>query len=220
MKNNKPDQIYKNAYIYLITVVEKNSSLYGKKYVGKSNGNDKYYITGGAIVNRIINKYGTGSINKQIIIKQPMTLNQLNELKRYYIKYYKTLKPNGLNLTLGGDGSGTNYNHTIYNFEHKDGRKISCTQYKLKNKYTLDKGSLSRVCSGKVKSIKGWGLVGWIDKPHQGRNKTIHNFEHKDGRKISCTQSKLRVKENLNDGHLSSVCSGNRKSTGGWFIQK
>lgn len=50
------------------------------------------------------------------------------------------------------------YNHTIFDFIHDDGARMSCTQYELREKFGLNHGNLSLMCSGKRKSCGGWRL--------------------------------------------------------------
>ena len=51
------------------------------------------------------------------------------------------------------------YNHTIYNFEHRDGTTFSGTKYEFRMKYNLNSGHVGAVVSGTCKTIKGWHLV-------------------------------------------------------------
>jgi hypothetical protein len=86
-------------YIYLIYDLIKNKPY----YVGKHNGYNKRYITGGKILNRYISLYGIDNFfirfDKRII--EYTTPNDLDSLEEYYIKKFKT-KINGGNLTHGG----------------------------------------------------------------------------------------------------------------------
>jgi hypothetical protein len=51
------------------------------------------------------------------------------------------------------------YDHTIYSFVHKSGITEDCTQNELLKKYKLNKGNLSSMIRGDVKSVKGWRLA-------------------------------------------------------------
>ena len=90
------------GYIYLIT-----DTTNGMKYTGKHH----YHIEGQLDPNY----HGSGTIIKNIYKKRPETLKeeyiktcyseeQMNSDEQYYIKLFKTLWPNGYNLTEGGDG--------------------------------------------------------------------------------------------------------------------
>lgn len=50
------------------------------------------------------------------------------------------------------------YDTTIHNFQHKDGRSETCTQYELRTKYNLYHQHLSSVVHGKRRSTGGWSL--------------------------------------------------------------
>ena len=90
------------GYIYLIT-----DTTNGMKYTGKHH----YHIEG-----QLDPSYhGSGTIIKNIYKKRPETLREeyiktcyseeeLCSDEQYYIKLFKTLWPNGYNLTEGGDG--------------------------------------------------------------------------------------------------------------------
>jgi hypothetical protein len=90
------------GYIYLIT-----DTTNGMKYTGKHH----YHIEGQLDPNY----HGSGVIIKNIYKKRPETLKEeyiktcyseeeMNSDEQYYIKLFKTLYPNGYNLTEGGDG--------------------------------------------------------------------------------------------------------------------
>lgn len=90
------------GYIYLIT-----DTTNGMKYTGKHH----YHIEGQLDPNY----HGSGTIIKNIYKKRPETLKEeyiktcyseeeMCSDEKYYIKLFKTLWPNGYNLTEGGDG--------------------------------------------------------------------------------------------------------------------
>ena len=90
------------GYIYLIT-----DTTNGMKYTGKHH----YHIEGQLDKNY----HGSGTIIKNIYKKRPETLKEeyiktcyseeeMCSDEQYYIKVFKTLWPNGYNLTEGGDG--------------------------------------------------------------------------------------------------------------------
>ena len=94
--------IYMVGYIYLIT-----DTTNGMKYTGKHH----YHIEGQLDPNY----HGSGVIIKNIYKKRPETLKEeyiktcyseeeLCSDEQYYIKLFKTLYPNGYNLTEGGEG--------------------------------------------------------------------------------------------------------------------
>ena len=99
------------AYIYKLTDTRN-----CKIYIGKTNGNQKSYFTGGNIPRRIVKKYGKDVFKKDIIIKGNFNNKLLNELERHYIQLFNSKNTNiGYNLTYGGDGIGG----LVFSEEHK-----------------------------------------------------------------------------------------------------
>lgn len=52
-----------------------------------------------------------------------------------------------------------NYDHTIYQFQHRDGQIEISTRFDLQMKYNLSQSQLSQVISGKIKTVRGWRVV-------------------------------------------------------------
>ena len=48
---------------------------------------------------------------------------------------------------------------TAFVFVHKDGLIRNCTKYELQTEFNLDGGAMSRLCSGKYKTHKGWSIT-------------------------------------------------------------
>jgi group I intron endonuclease len=90
-----------NGHIYLLT-----DNRNGKQYVGKHNGTDTNYFSGGIIPNKIAKKYGKEIFTKIILENNIIDDNILLEKEIFYIEKYNTFN-NGYNLTKGGDGGGT-----------------------------------------------------------------------------------------------------------------
>jgi len=56
------------------------------------------------LIGRAINKYGEHNF-KWVTIDHCDSKEELNEMEFHYIKQYNSFKPNGYNMTLGGEGS-------------------------------------------------------------------------------------------------------------------
>jgi group I intron endonuclease len=89
----------------------------GKKYIGQTknynrrctqhrNSNERGFLFKSAI-----QKYGWDSFTHEIL-KDSLTVDEANELEKYFIKKYNTLAPNGYNLRTGGENS-------VYTEEYK-----------------------------------------------------------------------------------------------------
>lgn len=100
--------------IYLRT-----NTVNGKKYVGQAKDfkrreyqwHDTKQSYAGALINNARKKYGVENFKTEIL-DECETLEEANELEKYYIKKLNTKFPNGYNLTNGGEG--------IEGFEHSE----------------------------------------------------------------------------------------------------
>ena len=90
------------GYIYLIT-----NNITNKQYVGKHKYSkpelDESYITSGTLINKSIEKYGLENFTRELVDIAD-SYEDLNNLEKYYIRFYNCRVPNGYNLTSGGDG--------------------------------------------------------------------------------------------------------------------
>lgn len=81
-----------------------------KLYIGKTNNFEKrklehtrYDIDNGNIFHKALKKYGLDNFEWEII-DEAEGLEAINVLEKYYIEKYNSYKPNGYNMTKGGDG--------------------------------------------------------------------------------------------------------------------
>lgn len=51
------------------------------------------------------------------------------------------------------------FDHAIYTFQHPVHGTVSCTKYELYKKYSLNRGGVSALVSGKMKSSKNWVII-------------------------------------------------------------
>lgn len=93
---------------YIIYKVTNN--LNGMVYIGKTDCFEKrkrehtqYDINDNCIFHRALKKYGEENFTWEVIDKA-VGLEAINNLERHYIKLYDSYKPNGYNMTKGGDG--------------------------------------------------------------------------------------------------------------------
>lgn len=73
----------------------------------------------------------------------------------------KRTKEQNLQNSIRNSGpNNPNADTTIYHFIHKDGREEQCTRYEFRLRHPLDDiGGISKVLSGKLKTIKGWSIT-------------------------------------------------------------
>lgn len=95
--------ISNEGYIYITTNI-----INGKKYIGQTNGNSKYYIGGGKLFLKAFKKYGRKSFRKKIL--EICDIEKLDEREIFWIKNFNADNdPNFYNLSSGGKG-GVNEN--------------------------------------------------------------------------------------------------------------
>lgn len=92
------------GYIYMLTDIRN-----GKKYIGKHNGTNSNYWSGGLIPNRIANKYGK-EVFERVIIEDGLSIDIIDDREKYYITLHNTIQE-GYNISEGGDGGDTISNH-------------------------------------------------------------------------------------------------------------
>ena len=183
------------GYIYLIT-----DTTNGMKYAGKHH----YHIEGQLDPNY----HGSGTIIKNIYKKRPETLKEeyiktcyseeeMNSDEQYYIKLFKTLWPNGYNLTEGGDGG-------IPSEEVKkkmsNAKKGKPAHNKGKPMSEKQKKKLSDSLKGRTSPMKGRTSPN-KGKPMSEEQKKKLSNAHK-GKTMSEEQKKKIIESNTN-GKLS-----------------
>lgn len=82
----------------------------GKQYVGQTTDFENREETwrysndyAGSLINRAREKYGYDNWSVKVLVECD-TQDELNKWESYFIKELNTFKPNGYNLTYGGDG--------------------------------------------------------------------------------------------------------------------
>ena len=187
------------GYIYLIT-----DTTNGMKYTGKHH----YHIEGQLDPNY----HGSGTIIKNIYKKRPETLKEeyiktcyseeeMCSDEQYYIKVFKTLWPNGYNLTEGGDGgipseetrkkmseSRSSEKNPMFGKHHSDETKQKISRvHKGKQTSEETKKKLSSALKGRIMSDEHKKKIGEASK---GRH---HSEESK--KKMSETKKGLQSGE-------------------------
>lgn len=217
------------GYIYLIT-----DTTNGMKYTGKHH----YHIEGQLDPNY----HGSGIIISRIYKERPETLKEeyiktcyseeeMCSDEQYYIKVFKTLWPNGYNLTEGGDGVipceevrkkiSETKKGKIFSEEHK--KKLSLAR---KGIPSPNKGKhLSEDYKRKISDSKKGKMVG--DKnPFYGKHHT-EEFKKKMSKKVlQFTLDGVFIREwestmecgrnGYSHSAVSACCQGKRKSHKGF----
>ena len=133
-----------------------------------------------------LNKNGEESFD-WIVLEECKSKDELDEREKYYIAKFDTMRPNGYNLTLGGDGGTLGYRHTKESI-----KKMS------KPKSKEHKEKLSKLAKGRRLSKETRRK---ISKFMSERNKG--NKHSKETRRKISEKAKLRVgKLNPNYGNI------------------
>lgn len=178
-----------------------------------------YYIGKGcgvrAWANHRINSKGvhTPPHDRVIILETNLTSVGAFALERRMIRWYgRKDKKTGilLNKTDGGEG----LDGAVRTDEWK--RKIS-ESHKGKSK------TAEHIAN--IKNLFKKGNVPWNKNLpgttyEKNRNQTIYTFKHSSGMIETCTMYQLREKYNLQQGNLSNMVHGRKKSHLGWTIEK
>lgn len=98
------------------------ATINGKSYIGLFSGkylskrkrehkNDALCKRDNTYFHNVIRKYGWQNVDYEILENYIQDFELLKEKERFYILKYDTYRPNGYNMTLGGDGA-FGYKHT------------------------------------------------------------------------------------------------------------
>lgn len=156
----------------------------GKQYVGQTNDFKQRECDwkctkssyAGAYIDNARKKYGLENWKVEIL-KECDTQEELNEWEIYYIKKYNTKKPNGYNLTDGGN-STTGYKHTEETIErirhygmYESSYRKQVLQYDLDGNFIREWMSVSECCRN--------GYQGVISACCRGERRRYKGFQWK-----------------------------------------
>jgi hypothetical protein len=194
---------------YVYAYLRKDGSPY---YIGKGTGNRAWVPHRyKSPKNNYYKGIATPSEDRIVILESNLTSIGAFALERRMIKWYgrKDLGTGILhNKTDGGEGM----DNVVRTDEWKSNISKS---HKGKPKSEKHKESLSKSLLGNVPWNKGI-----FEKRAYRSNPTIYNFNHTDGSKETCTMYELREKYNLQQGNLSAMVAGRKKSCAGWVIER
>lgn len=166
-------------------------------------------------IDKVLRKYGKDNFEISII-DNAITIDELNEKEMYWISHFDSIKPNGYNLCIGGDNT-KGYSHRL-----ESRLKMSESQYKrnMKGENNPFYGK-EHSDETKKKMKKSWEKRQNADEL---KRQLIENAAKKNRRKVINIDTKevfdsvrdAAEKYNLKETHISRVCRGGRKRTGGF----
>lgn len=110
-------------------------------------------------------------------------------------------------------------NSPRHEFLHIDGREFCGTQYDLRNYSGLSQPMVSCLIRGKIKTAKGWMLKGTDPKAINGRDPTVREFVHNDGRRfVGTVYDFLLANAMIDSGSVSKMVNGKLGKVNGWRI--
>ena len=165
----------------------------GKQYVGQANDfkqrecewkcTKKHYA--GKVIDNARAKYGVENFTVEIL-KECETQDELNKWEIYYIKELNTKKPNGYNMTDGGETS-SGYNLTKEHIERiKEYGMYESTCRKPVLQYDLDGNFIKEWISASSCKREGGYNQGVVSACCRGERRRYKNYQwkYKDGDEI------------------------------------
>ena len=174
----------------------------GKQYVGQTNNFEKRERDwkclsrsyAGQVIDNARKKYGLENWKVEIL-KECTNKEELNKWELYYVEKYNTRKPNGYNMTNGGDGI-EGYQHTeevkkrlSYYGRYCSHHRKNVLQYTLNGEFVKEWCSISecirngyssavgRCCLGKRKSANGFI---WLFKTSNEIPKNVKPYDFEE----------------------------------------
>lgn len=121
------------------------------------------------------------------------------------------------------------YDWTIHNLEHKDGRCWSGTQYAMHEELSLTRSLANLLLKGKIRSARGWYLQGrrpsvfnrasGIGADHHMYRHEVIRFMHMDGREFVGTQHDFRSVSSLSKSAACNLARGKVRVANGWYVE-
>lgn len=185
----------------------------GKTYIGQTVRSlderiAEHIRKSNSAVGKALNKYGKESFNIEII-DEANNIDELNKREIEWIQYYGCVSPFGYNLCYGG-GNTIGYNHT------KESRKLMSEKrgryFKKENPFYGKTHSFEQRKKWSEER-KGRDMSRVTKASSEVRRKQVLNL---DTGEVFDSVKEAAEKYGLKATHISRVCVGKRKRTGGF----
>lgn len=181
-------------------IYEIKNKVTGEPYIGYStrfNSNEEFqkskYWGSGSYLKNAIKKYGKENFNRKVLLRNIFNFQELKQYEILWIHKKNSKRPNGYNLTDGGDGTlGSHWQLTP----------------KTKQK-------MSEIHKGEKNPM--WGK-GYLRKGEKHHNAVRVTFISPKGQKFFLISYQQFSKDNeLDPGTMVKVLQGKRKQHKGWM---
>lgn len=145
-------------YIYKTTNLVTNEIYVGQRKIRQKLPQNDGYLGSGVLLRLSVRKYGAENFKKEILQTSIETLEEANNLEKFFISDLNSLFPNGLNLTLGGN-SICGYSHSEETKKKMSASSIGKSkspEHNLKNSQSHKGHKLTEETKKKIsESLKG-----------------------------------------------------------------
>ena len=120
------------------------------------------------------------------------------------------------------------FDHTIYDLVHRDGREWSGTQFAMAADLGMSRPLANMLVKGRVKTACGWWRKGERPKfrgadfsgsGHPMYRAEVIEFRHVDGRRFTGTQYELHLTHGIAKSMVCRLARGQFRCAKGWYVE-
>ena len=189
----------------------------GKIYIGKTTRTTKERMTehrrrSESVIDKAIKKYGIENFSVEVI-DEATTAEELDVKEIYWVEHYQSMIPNGYNQCYGGK--------TSVGFHHRAESKAKMSNAK-KDAYNGPNnpfyGKKHSDESKKKMSQKRKNMAHLTDEQikHVRESHHVKKVRNIETQEVFSSIKEAAEKHNIPPTHITRVCKGKRKSTGGY----
>ena len=168
---------------------------------------------------KIIHKYGKEHFWYEILEAQ---IENYNKREQYWIKYYNCIIPNGYNVSLGGDQTGSsqkgvNVKNSVIKTEEelfsiiKDIQETNLTFIEIGKKYNINKGIISKINTGRNYKLD---ILEYPLRPFYQGKKILTLHQEKEIKNLIkstlLTFNEIAYQYNISPGMIAKINCGER----------